>query len=185
MKKFYLVVTIIGLTLLLAACGQGNDMTNSDKNNDIVTNEQGQNNTTEPSNNDENVVDQNTTNNSDATNEPNTDDQVQKMESLDYSDFELDVKYGNDQDYEVDLELDHGRVEAKLEDDLTGVEIEGDGAFDEIYPLVEQLTIEQNTAKEDAITQVIDIFDLPSDYQNFELEIRFKDGTKIEFEDRK
>src|SRR5690625_7913629 len=103
-------------------------MTNSDKNNDIVTNEQGQNNTTEPDKKDENVVDQNTTNNSDATNEPNTDDQVQKMDDVDYSDFELDGKYDNDQDCEVDLELDHGGAEAEGGDELTGVEIQGDEA---------------------------------------------------------
>lgn len=180
MKKTYLVVIMLVLSLIIAACGQSNDNKGSDNNNDITTNDTGKNNNSGAPNND-------VTDNTDQTEGPaaNNDDKVQKMEGLAYIDFELDVKYDNNQDYEADLELENNRVEAKLEDNLNGTEIEGDGAFDEIYPLVEQLTIDENTAKEDAIKQVIDVFDLPSDYNEFELEITFKDGTKKEYDDRK
>lgn len=50
---------------------------------------------------------------------------------------------------------------------------------------MKQLTITQQTGKEAAIKEVMKVFDLPTDYTEFELEIRFKDGTKIEFEDDK
>ncbi len=174
------------LSLVIAACGQSNENRNSDNNNGVTTNDEGPNDNTGTPNNDNNVVDDGGTDNTGQTENQagNTDNRVQKMENLEYIDFELDVKYDNDQDYEVDLELDNNRVEAKIEDDLNGVEIEGDEAFDEIFPLVEQLTIDLDTSKEDVITQVIDVFDLPSDYNQFELEITFKDGTKKEYDDR-
>lgn len=187
MKKFYLVLTMLILSFLIVACGQGNDTDNVDNNSDVSTNDAAQNNNTSTANNDDNIADNGMTDNSDQTEEEpaaDPDDQIQKMESLEYIDFELAVEYTDEQEYEADLELDNNRVEAKLEDDLNGVEIEGDGAFDEIYPLVEQLTIDQNTSKEDVIQQIIDVFDLPSDYNEFELEITFKDGTKKEYNDR-
>lgn len=183
MKKLYLIATILVLSLIIAACGQSNDTGNLDSNNGGTTGEQNDN--TGVQNNDGNVTDNDMTDDSQTEDSTaNADDRVQKMESLEYIDFELDVKYNDDQDYEADLELENNRVEAKIEDDLNGIEIEGDGAFDELYPLVEQLTIDQNTSKEDAITQVLDVFDLPTDYEEFELEIKFKDGTKKEYDDR-
>ena len=188
MKKFYLVATMLILSFLVVACGQNNDPKNmNDNNNGVTTNNGQQNDNTGVQDNEGNVTDDNgMTDDTSQTEDPaaNNDDQVQKMESLEYVDFELDVKYNNDQDYEADLELENNRVEAKLEDDLNGIEIEGDGAFDELFPLIEQLTIDQNTSKEDVISQVLEVFDLPTDYNEFELEITFKDGTKKEYDDR-
>lgn len=187
MKKFYLVTVMLVLSLVMAACGENNDLGNLDNNNDVVTpnNDVQENNTGTP-NNDDSMTNNDGVDDTNQTETPvdNTDDQVGKMESLEYIHFELDVKYNNDQDYEADLELENNRVEAKVEDDLNGVEIGGDGAFDLIYPLVEQLTIDQNTSKEDVISQVLDVFDLPTDYEEFDLEIKFKDGTEIEYDDR-
>lgn len=187
MRKLYLVTIILVLSLVIAACGENNNSEESDNNtNGVTTNDREQNDNTSTENNDSNVADNDVIDENNQTEIPedNSDDQVQKMESLDYIDFELDVKYNNDQEYEVDLELENSYVEAKLEDDLNGTEIAGDAAFDEIYPLVEQLTIDQDTSTDDAITQVLDAFDLPTDYEKFELEIKFKDGTKKKYDDR-
>ena len=185
MKKFYLVTTILVLSIIIAACGQSNDPGNLDNNN-VPTNDGEQNDNIGTPNNDNNATNNDVTDDTNQIEEPvdNSDDQVKKMESLEYIDFELEVKYNGDQEYEADLELENGRVEAKIEDDLNGIEIAGDAAFDEIYPLVEQLTIDQDTSKEDVITQVLDIFDLPTDYVEFDLEIKFKDGTKKEYDDQ-
>src|SRR5690625_3918560 len=110
---------------------------------------------------------------------------VTKMEQLDYVDFELAVEYDEDQEFEVSLELDdHGEVEADIEDDLNGVRLYGQEAFATIYPLVEQLTITQDTTQDEAIKQVLAVFGLEDNYREFELEITFKDGVKVEFEDR-
>ena len=109
-----------------------------------------------------------------------------KMDELDYADFELGVEYTDNKEYEAELEKDsNNTVEAKIEDTLTNVKKTGADAFNELFPLVKQLTINQQTSKEDAIKEVLDVFGLPADYTEFDMEIRFKDGTKIEFDDRK
>ncbi|MFS0576286.1 YusW family protein [Sporosarcina sp. 179-K 3D1 HS] len=108
----------------------------------------------------------------------------QKMEELQYVEFELEVEYADHMEYEVELEKKKdGSIKAGMEDSLNGVEKEGIGAFNELFPLVKQLTITQQTDKEQAITDTLSIFNLPTDYVKFDLEIRFKDGTKIEFKD--
>ncbi|WP_115883932.1 YusW family protein [Jeotgalicoccus halotolerans] len=38
--------------------------------------------------------------------------------------------------------------------------------------------------KKEAIEQVLDVFDLDTNYTEIEIEITFNDGTKIEFEDK-
>lgn len=112
-------------------------------------------------------------------------DMLQNMDELDYVEFELEVEYAGDKEYEAELETNSaGTVKAKIEDELNHVEKNGSEAFDELYPLVQKLTITQQTNKDEAIGEVLKTFNLPADYTKFDLEITFKDGTKIEFEDR-
>ncbi|HLQ74302.1 MAG TPA: YusW family protein [Bacillota bacterium] len=109
------------------------------------------------------------------------------MEELNFYEFELEVEYSDDKEFEVEIEHhDDGRVEAEVEDELSDLEIEDDlKAFNYIFPKVKELDITQETSKEDAIEQVLAAFDLSADYEEFELEIEFTDGTEIEFEDKK
>ncbi|MCM3709600.1 YusW family protein [Sporosarcina luteola] len=113
-------------------------------------------------------------------------DMLQNMDELDYVEFELEVEYAGDNEYEAELETKSvGTVIAKIEDELNHVRKDGTEAFDELYPLVQQLTITQKTNKDEAIAEVLKTFNLPTDYTKFDLEITFNDGTKVEFEDKK
>ena len=170
MKKSYVLSSAIALSLALAACGTTADDT------DKVVDEP----ITEESN-------QGTATGQDTnTTTSNLDDMQQKMDEIDYADFDLSVDYANHDEYEVELEKNsNNSVEAKIDDSLNQVNMKGTDAFNELYPLVKQLTITQETSKEDAIQEVKKVFNLPDDYKELELEIRFKDGTKIEFEDKK
>ena len=169
MKKSYVLSSAITLSLALAACGTTAD--NTDKVVDKpITEDSNQGTATRQ---DENA----TTSNK---------DDMQKMDEIDYADFGLSVDYANNDEYEAELEKNSDNsVEAKIDDSLNKVKMKGADAFNELYPLVKQLTITQKTSKEDAIQEVIKVFNLPDDYKELELEIRFKDGTKIEFEDKK
>ena len=170
MKKSYVLSSAIALSLALAACGTTADDT------DKVVDEP----ITEKSNQGP-ATGQDTN----ATTS-NQDDMQQKMVEIDYADFGLSVDYANHDEYEVELEKNsNNSVEAKIDDTLNQVKMRGTDAFNELYPLVKQLTITQESSKEDAIQEVIKVFNLPDDYKELELEIRFKDGTKIEFEDKK
>ncbi|MDN4606292.1 YusW family protein [Sporosarcina highlanderae] len=115
----------------------------------------------------------------------NQEDMLRRMDELNYAEFELEVEYAGDIEYEVELEKKSiGTVKAKIEDSLNHVEKNGTEAFDELYPLVQKLNISQQMDKEEVITEVLKTFNLPTDYTKFDLEITFNDGTKIEFEDK-
>lgn len=124
----------------------------------------------------------NTEQNNDASNQ---EDMLQRMDELDYAEFELEVEYAGDTEYEVELETKSvGTVKAKIEDSLNHIEKNGTEAFDELHPLVQKLNITQQTNKDEAISEVMKTFNLPTDYTKFDLEITFTDGSKIEFEDK-
>ncbi|MCM3636129.1 YusW family protein [Sporosarcina luteola] len=111
---------------------------------------------------------------------------LEKMDELEYAEFELEVEYAGGTEYEVEIDQNStGTVNAKIEDSLNHVEKYGSDAFNELHPLVQQLTITQESKKDEVISEVLTTFNLPTDYTKFDLEITFNDGTKIEFEDKK
>lgn len=181
MKKFMLLIFIAVFGLVVIGCGGTNNQNMQDNQDDNVSN------TDSGSKNNDQLIEDSPNNTENITSENNlsSDDMLTKMEQLAYVDFELAVEYDDDQEFEVSLELDdQGEVEADIEDDLNGVRLYGQEAFATIYPLVEQLTINQDTTQDEAIKQVLAVFGLEENYREFELEITFKDGVKVEFEDR-
>jgi len=193
MKRPFLLMATLLLIVFLAACGtQNNDeANNADQADEGTMNNEDQNNdnNTDDQNDDENMDNENnTTDNNNETDATSNDDMKQKMDELDYTDFELEVDYGDNKEYEAKIEIDdddNNRVEADLEDDINGVDINGQEAFNKIHPKVKKLTIDANTSKKDAIMEALKAFDLDPDYNKFELELTFKDGKKVEFEDKK
>ena len=185
MRKIFLFIALLAISLVVVACG------NSKNNNNQATDKQ----TVEDTNNDvTNGTDGNagtdgTNKNAETnTNETNAgnQDNLAKMDKLDYQEFTLDIDYGNQDEYDVELERNKDdTIEAAIEDSINGVNKHGSDAFNELYPLVEKLTITQKTSKEDAIKEILNVFNLKNDYSKFDVEITFKDGTKIEFEDNK
>lgn len=168
MRKLSLFVSVFVMTTVLAACGGNND------------NGQQQDNDTSNSGEHTQMNEQQSGQQSD-----NSEDQKQKMDQLNFTDFELEVDYGQDQEVEAEIEIKNGVIKADLEDEINGENLDGAAAFDKLYPMVQKLNIQKDTAKEDAIAQVLEAFDLNDDYEKFELEITFDDGVKMEYEDRK
>lgn len=108
-----------------------------------------------------------------------------KMEELDYAEFEIEVDYGNDKEYEAKIETDDGMLESKLEDELNNRKVRGQEAFDEIYPKLKNLSFTKDMPKDEAIRNALEAFDLPDDYVKFEMEVTFHDNTEVSIEDRK
>ncbi len=106
-------------------------------------------------------------------------------EALHFTDFDLDVDYAKNKEYEAEYELDNGNIESEIKDDFNDLKLKGEEAFDKLEPMLLKLNIKQETPKEEAIQDTLNVFNLPDDYTKFELEITFDDGTEIEFEDRK
>ncbi|HLR09838.1 MAG TPA: YusW family protein [Sporosarcina sp.] len=198
MKKLNILIALFALSLFLVACGSKSDdttegTTDNQQQEDVNHNDQ----TTGTEDDDANEVDDqnddtssddgNASSDSNQSNENQADnDNVALMEKLDYREFELEVEYADDKEYEAELELNRDQtVKAKIEDELNGNKIEGPKAFEQLYPMVESVKVEQGTSKEEAIKQVLDAFMLDANYEKFKLDISFHDGTEIEFEDRK
>ncbi|MDH4424526.1 MULTISPECIES: YusW family protein [Bacillus] len=103
---------------------------------------------------------------------------------LNFNEFSLDADY---QDTKKDYEADYKNVaadkkmEAKLEDHKTNAKFTGDEAITKLSPLLQELKFDKDTPDQEVIDQVINVFKLDKDYQKFDLEVVFSDGTKKEY----
>lgn len=177
---------VLATALLLGACGNGdaND-TNTTGTEDTAT-EPGTVTDDSTTGTDESTDSTNSGTNDDAASSDNDQDYMkEQMDKLAYDEFELEVDYGKDKEYEIEIEQDNGQIEAAVEDELSNNNLKGKDAFDEIYPRLENLDISETTSKDEAIKQTLDAFNLKDDYVKFEIEITMPDGQKIEFEDKK
>lgn len=182
MKKISVFILVLAVSLTLAACG--NTKNEEQQVIEAPVNEGNMQEEVDTKNEPDESTSTNV--NGNQTNAVNQEDMQKKMDELDYVDFELEVEYANYQEYEAELERESDiSIKSKIEDSLNNVRVNGSDAFNELYPLVEQLTITQQTSKENAIQEILSTFNLPTDYQKFEMDIKFKDGTSLEFEDRK
>lgn len=121
-------------------------------------------------------------------NQGTTDDEIdiymnQKMETLNFYEIEIEVEYMDGKEYEIEVEKeDEQPYEIKIKDDLNDIYLTGKQAFDELFPKIEQLQITNDSEQVNVIEQVLDIFDLPDNYTEFEIEIKFNDGSELDFD---
>ncbi|CAG9621695.1 YusW family protein [Sutcliffiella rhizosphaerae] len=101
-----------------------------------------------------------------------------------FTKFDLEVEYENNTKFEVEFEAE-GNGEAEVEDGINNNFLQGDEAYKMLSPLMGQLDFVQNAETNDVIIQVLDVFGLQDDYQEFELEVIFSDGTKKKYEDKR
>src|SRR5690625_1229744 len=142
---------------------------------------------TPSSNQDENKVEdstegENAESEDDSNQESLNDDQymAEKMSSLDFYEFELEVEYADGREYEAEIEQDSQKpYKAEIEDQLNNIYLKGLDAFNNIFERIEQLSVSSTSDHEDVIQQVLDLFELPNDYVEFELELDFNDGSEL------
>ncbi|AWE07417.1 hypothetical protein DCE79_08550 [Lysinibacillus sp. 2017] len=154
MKKTALFLAI-SASVFLVACGDKEDATNVPDNAPV-----------EGSNTTNNNVD-NTTSNADA--------------AFNFTHFDLDVTYANNKSYEVSYENETTGAEVKIEDDINNKKETGNQAVDTLAPIFGSFTFDATTANDDVINEVLQKFNLANDYKEFELEIKFPDGTEKEY----
>ena len=106
-----------------------------------------------------------------------------KIENVD--DFSLDIKFqnGDEVDYEYEVKTDH--IEAEIEKTTGGIkeDIIGEQALVEIQSLIDKVKPTSNQTGEQLANQFLQALNLKrEDIKAFELEIRFSDGKKIDYE---
>lgn len=150
MKKIYSSL-IVFFMVLLAACNQDNTAPDNPKINEMSN---------------------------DANHEQN--EMVEKIESLPFYKFELDVEYQNDMDVSIELERNpSGNIDVEYEDARNDIRSYGKEAFDLLYPKLKNLSIDNNASEEQAVTEVMKVFELDENYLELELNIIFHDSTQL------
>lgn len=157
MKKTALL-TVMGLTLFMAACGDNND------DDDAATN----------------VPDDAPQEQEGSTSTNTVSDNNSEESPFAFTHFDLDVEYAGNKSYDVDYENESTGAEAKIEDDFNNNIIQGNDAIDQLMPIFENFTFDASTPDDQIIEEVLSAFNLSNDYQEFELEVRFADGVQKE-----
>lgn len=167
MKKSIALLACCGI-LFLGACGNDNDEVTNPPDNATSEND--------TTNNSNNSTDTNNT--TDSNNSGTTTDQ---SSTISFYQFDLDVEYDDFKSFEVEYDYDDDGMEAKIKDELNNRKLSGDEAFQEMQSRFEQFKFDSSTAKDDVINEVLQSFDLSDNYNSFELEIKFGDGTEKEY----
>ncbi|MBS4199934.1 YusW family protein [Bacillus sp. FJAT-49732] len=180
MKKVYLPLLGITLIFSLSACSNDPSVDNNPKE-QVVPTQQSENANTPDDNSKDNSGNKSVGTVTDDNNATN------KMQELNFSKFDLEVQYANDQDFDIEYEQgsNNGDYEAKMEDTINDRKLKGMEAFNTIYTQLKDLAIDANTPKADVIQKVLQRFNLSDNYRTLELEYTFKDGTKMEIKDNK
>lgn len=179
-KTLLKLLTIVFTLTFAIACS-----TISDDTNDSTSDIEGNTTPTEQIDDDGMKDDDDFVNDDDDLNVASTDDQAymeEKLGSSFFKEIEVDIKFPNDIDYEFDITRDDGIIEAKVEDDISNRKIYGREAFDFIFERLKDVSIDKESSFDSIKEQLISAFDLSNDYSEFEVDITFQDGTKIEYE---
>ncbi|MCJ8009897.1 YusW family protein [Lederbergia wuyishanensis] len=180
MKRLY--SSLLGVTLVfgLAACSNDPSVDNNPKEQVVPTK------TSKNANTPDDKSIENSGNKS-VGNVGNDQEAADRMKELNFSKFDLEVQYDNDQDidFEYEQRSDNGDYKAELEDTINDRKLKGVEAFSMIYTQLKGLDINENTPKEEVIQEFLKRFNLSENYNSFELEYTFKDGRKMEIKDNK
>lgn len=101
-----------------------------------------------------------------------------------FTKFDLSVDFADNKSFEVDYDNESTGTEAKIEDDFSNKVITGNEAMDSLVTHFEKFTFDASTAEDKIIDEVLNSFNLSTDYKDFELDIRFADGVEKEINNK-
>ncbi|MBS4176080.1 YusW family protein [Lederbergia citrea] len=112
---------------------------------------------------------------------------AEKMAELNFTKFNLEVRYGPDKEYDFDYEEKsaNGDYKAELNDSIHDKKLKGMEAFNALYTQLKGLGFETNTSEKEAINKILNTFQLDQNYNTFDLEYTLRDGTTVDLEDKK
>ncbi len=93
---------------------------------------------------------------------------------------EVDIDGVNDA-FEVEYEVKRNKTKASYDDKTEDVYLKDDEAMKKIEPIFDTFTFDEDSLEDDIYEQIIEGFSIDN-YDEIEIEIRFKDMTEIEFE---
>ena len=102
---------------------------------------------------------------------------------LPYLEFELEIE----SDYrELSVEFEQKRygiyAEVEIEENGKEIELEGSAALDYLLPILKNLDINASMPRKTIVEKVLTAFGWEEDYDDFEIEVKFADGSYIDFD---
>ena len=116
-----------------------------------------------------------------------SDSVARALANLPFTKFDLDIE-GDDDDYELEVDFEiysSGNYKAEVEielDDRKEMELNGRKALEYMLPILEDLNINASMSQREIINEVIRAFDWDHGYEDFELEVQFRNGTRIDID---
>lgn len=105
---------------------------------------------------------------------------VENIETLPFYKFELEVEYRDDMDVNIELERNpSGNIDVEYLDARHGIRSYGKEAFDLLYPKLKNLSIDETSTEEQALSKVIKVFELEDNYLELEMNVIFHDSTQL------
>lgn len=111
----------------------------------------------------------------------NQTDMGDKMDQLNYTVYDFDVLY-NGSEFEGEIANDDGLIEAEFYNPFVDVTARGSDAFEKMFPVLQELELNENMTDKEAIAESIAAFDLPEDFLKAELTVTFESGVEKEYE---
>src|SRR5699024_4535757 len=108
----------------------------------------------------------------------------EKLADSYFTEVEIEVEYANGVEYEVEIDWDDGFIKAKIDDEINDQKITGIDAFIYIYERMDELGLTPTSQIDDVAEQFISSFDLPIDYEEIEIEVKFHNGSELELKDK-
>ncbi|MCJ7839796.1 YusW family protein [Lederbergia sp. NSJ-179] len=181
MKKYFLSFLGVSFLLGVVACSNDPSVDNHPKEQVVPNDEQEREKTPD------HIKQEDSGNKSYEGQIQNDEEAADRMEELNFTKFDLDVEYGTSQEveYEYEQKSDTGEYKAEIQDTVRNIIYKGVEAFTIFYTQLKDLELHANMEKEATIQEMLNRFDLESDYNKFELQITFKDGSTLNIEDRK
>lgn len=102
-----------------------------------------------------------------------------------FTKFSLDVDYEGNKSFDVDYDNEPKEVEASYEDERNNENIHGNDAYTKLEPIFKAFTFDIDTPDDEVLAEVKEAFNVGEDYRDFELEVRFADGTTKEYREIK
>ncbi|GEM_PF-2515294 len=171
MKKVLLPTILLIVTLMTAACGDDDTVTDSTPNNQAET-EQDTN---------TDALDE-TTDNTDTNTDNNPSNKDDMKINYNFNNFSLEADVENEDDaIDVEYEVETDETEASYFDKQQGINLVGNEAMDELDSIFNTFSFDENTADEEVLNEVIEAFNIPEDATNIELEIDYKSGVEKEY----
>jgi hypothetical protein len=162
MRKALSVLAVLSMSAFLGACAEDNTAENPADDQEVVTEDE-------------------ETNTLDGDEKVFTDE---RSEAIKFDYFEMNVEYPDmtETAYQVEYEKENDGLEASIDDNINGQEKDGGQAFETLYPIFSEMEFDENTSKEDLVSQIVSQFNLREDFEWMEVDIDLSNGKSIEFE---